>query len=112
MNMTSCLKSLIVLFIIYHSSYAETINCPHVTGAGTCSCNPTISGVTCTLKCGGTEDNQCYNDNVICRDGDDCIVTCNGKRQCYESRITCPSDASCTVQCLGSYSDVCSGTSS
>eukprot|EP01084_Bolivina_argentea_P007399 13892_1 len=111
MNMTSCLKSLVVLFITYHSSYAEIINCPHVAGTGTCSCDSSISGQSCQLKCGGIEANQCYGDKVICRNGDDCTITCDGYRQCYSARITCPSDASCIVQCLSGTS-VCGGTGS
>eukprot|EP01084_Bolivina_argentea_P282273 483136_1 len=101
MNMTSCLKSLVVLFITYHSSYAEIINCPHVVGRDTCSCDSSISGQSCELDCDDSNVQwQCYDDKVICRDNDDCTVTCSGTQHCYNTQITCPSDASCKVQCL------------
>eukprot|EP01084_Bolivina_argentea_P211853 360261_1 len=92
--MASCLKSLVVLLIIYHSSYASTKYCP------------TTAGETC--DCDGST--QCKNDYVNCIDDVDCYVYCNGYEACYEARITCPNNADCIVECV-SGPWVCGGTS-
>eukprot|EP01084_Bolivina_argentea_P045795 84277_1 len=95
--MTSCVKSLVVLMIIYHLSNAKTVNCQHVTAY--CPCDSSItSGESCEIKCDNSNINyQCFGDILTCRDNDDCTVYCDGYRHCYNTKITCPSGASCTV---------------
>eukprot|EP01084_Bolivina_argentea_P293913 505608_1 len=108
--MTSWLKFIIVASLIfYHSSYAETVTCPHKgSEAATCKCKTDISNTACDLKCVGWY--QCYQDSVNCRSGDNCIVECDGDGACQDATITCPSDASCTVKCaISNNANVCSG---
>ena len=50
--------------------------------------------------------NQCYDDQIHCEDGTDCIVHCSGANACQYTMIHCPNGAVCNVICDGGI-DAC-----
>lgn len=44
--------------------------------------------------------------SLVCPDGFECLVICNGVDACDEAQIQCPAEAACRIQCMNGM-DAC-----